>query len=194
MESTLDGLNFEKESEAIKSLLEKVESFPPAKTEWFVISMTWWNKWTQYVAEPDQEPPGVIDSSDILLDKSEFIQFKDKPVDPCNNILKPGIRGDVEYKLLPKDVWALLLNKYKCKANSILRRYSIDISEYETQVEVHLRPIKFVWIPRRERPIDITTEKVIYTSRKDKIVDLYPKLTEAHNLSVEQFKKVAFNP
>ena len=185
MENSLDSLNFDEEGEAIKELLEKVDSFPPAKTEWFVISMTWWNKWKQYVAEPDQEPPGVIDSNDILLDPKEFIQYKERAADPCNNILKPGLRGDVEYKLLPHNVWRLLINKYKCKPNSVLRRYSIDISEYETQVEVHLRPLKFVIMPRRERPIEISTEKVLYTSRKDKIGNLYPKLTEAYNQGVE---------
>ena len=53
MDSSLDSLNFDQEGEAIKSLLEKVESFPPAKTEWFIVSNTWWKKWSQYVSEPD---------------------------------------------------------------------------------------------------------------------------------------------
>jgi hypothetical protein len=97
-----------------------------------VLPKSWWDTWENYVSGPENELPGIIDAADILLDPSTYGLSKEKPNKYTNFILKPGLRGDIDYKLVSPTIWKMLVQKYHVKPGSILRRYSIAINEVET--------------------------------------------------------------
>jgi hypothetical protein len=134
MALSLANLSFEEEGLEIRKLLDAIDSFPQEGTEWFVVSKAWWAKWEQYVSEPDNEIPGDLDNSDILLDPEEtsFIRSEEKPNRYTNFILKPEMKCDVDYILVTPDIWKALVGKYQVCPGSTIRRYSIPISETET--------------------------------------------------------------
>lgn len=60
------------EAEEVRELIKSMPKSVEKKSEWFVVSMCWINKWQTYVGfeegskpEPDH-PPGPIDNTDII--------------------------------------------------------------------------------------------------------------------------------
>jgi hypothetical protein len=174
----------EKEFSTVTKLLENVDTNPFVGTSWYIVSKLWWDKWEGYVQNPEKnDPPGPIDASDILLPADEF------EVDPSitnlaeNNILKSGIRAENDYKLLSKEIWRLLKDKYGLADDRAeIKRYSIEVSEFLTQVEVGLRPNKFVWISKRGAgAVTISDVMTVYLSRKKDVKDVKKKIYNIYN-------------
>ena len=97
----------EKQWETIEKLIKEWKELTEGE-EAFIVSKEWYEKWNSYVnpsAEvQSNDPPPKIDNSNIL-----------KPIDRSNeyskfaNVLKPKLEENVDFIVLPKKAWSLLL-------------------------------------------------------------------------------------
>lgn len=144
----LSKLAPEKEHQEIVKALEDVDSNPMVGTSWYVISRTWWDKWENYMKNPEKaDEPGPIDADDILIPEEDYVKDYENESSYDNNILKAGIRAENDFKLVTGQIWRSLNKKYTLKnERAQIKRYSIEVSEFLTQVEVGLRPFKFCYI------------------------------------------------
>jgi hypothetical protein len=58
---------------------------------------------------------------------------------------------------------------------------------------VHLRPIKYTWVPRRNKIIEIPDVHTIYTSRKALIEEILEPMIEGYNQNLSQTHAQAVN-
>jgi ubiquitin carboxyl-terminal hydrolase 4/11/15 len=193
--SFTDLTNVEPDQEAtiIAKLLDNIEPSPSAGTSWYVVSRVWWDKWDGYVKNSAKnEAPGPIDASDILLPEDEYTMDTTTPDAYDNNVLKKGIRAENDFKIVTKQVWSALKNKYGLSdPRSEVKRYSIEVSEFMTQVEVSLRPNKFVWVtPLAAGPADVSEVRTIHVSRKKDLKTVKGKIFNIYNESVSRSKQL----
>lgn len=161
-------------------------NMPRAGSEWYVVSSRWLNKWKVFtrIAEPqslDQDPdesPGPINSEDILLE-TDFLKTLEN--DWYDLVLKPGLVLGLDYELLPPKAWAALKKQFGVNPKSTIKRTSIDVTEYETQVEVTLKKIQIVIFPPMNREQSDLKLDTIYSSVKTQIEYLNARIRKIYS-------------
>ena len=112
----LSKLAPEKEHQEIVKALEDVDSNPMVGTSWYVISRTWWDKWENYMKNPEKaDESGPIDADDILIPEEDYVKDYENESSYDNNILKAGIRAENDFKLVTGQIWRSLNKKYTLK-------------------------------------------------------------------------------
>jgi ubiquitin carboxyl-terminal hydrolase 4/11/15 len=154
-------------------------STPVEGSEWYLLSMSWLDLWKAFVGvgpltSSDIRQPPRIDNSGLLL-KEAYVKTTCGGRDV--EVTRLGLRCDVDYVLCPPICWRFLSEKYGVETNSTIIRKSIQITDFETQVEVSLKPVKFAIIPKKgTRPMKMIKPNVIYVSHKETLTDLKLKL------------------
>lgn len=169
-------------------------SCPDVGTVWFLISKSWLNKWKTYLGVEAsvqvnqglarELPPGKIDNAHLLL-QEPYLKLPDN--DAFTNVVtKPGLRCDYDYVLAPPKAWQYLSRKYGVEQGSTIKRYNVKISEWDTQVEVTLKPISVSFLPiKGTSPLEIPSPLHLYVSRKEKLGDVAQKLLRIYNKQSE---------
>jgi ubiquitin carboxyl-terminal hydrolase 4/11/15 len=161
-------------------------TMPRVQSEWYIISTRWLNHWKMFTGilnlntldiDPDT-PPGPINNSDILLE-TPFLKSPEE--DFCNKVLKPGLTLHVDYEILPPKAWFFLRKKYGAKTSADFRRYSIEVSEHETQVEVTLKKVRLVYFHCEDHKMRDLKVDELYASCKTLIKDLNKKVLKIYN-------------
>jgi hypothetical protein len=116
---------------------------------WYVIGRKWWDSWKAY-AKSDGPPPGAIDSSEIIVPTEEYVPDPDDTEAYENVIIQPGLQINADFKVVPAEAWRSLRAKHNLASPlDEIKRYSIDVTSYQTIIEVQLRPILFTWATSR---------------------------------------------
>ena len=72
--------------------------------KWYLISATWFRTWKEYVTKETEDPPSIIDNSDIL--KPPELTSK---VDTNGlSLIKENSQEEIDYMLLPEKAWLSL--------------------------------------------------------------------------------------
>ena len=88
MSANLVTLSAAEEGQLINKMINDIADFPEAGTKWYVISMSWWAKWKQYTTVEFADQPGPVNSEDILIPQTEYVQ--DPNPNYTNLVLNPG--------------------------------------------------------------------------------------------------------
>jgi ubiquitin carboxyl-terminal hydrolase 4/11/15 len=169
-------------------------SCPDVGTVWFLISTSWLRRWKTYLgveasAEVCQggvkeQPPGKIDNSQLLL-QEQFLKLPDNDA-YTNVVTKPGLRCDDDYVLAPPKAWQFLSRKYGVELGSTVKRYNVRVSDWDTQVEVTLKPISVSFLPiKGTSPLEIPSPLQLFGSHKERLADVLQKLLRIYNKQSE---------
>jgi ubiquitin carboxyl-terminal hydrolase 4/11/15 len=161
---------------------------PVAGSQWYLIAMPWLNLWKAYigvgpVTSSDVSSPPSIDNSSLLLTEEHVVVPSN---DGSSVVTRPGLRCDVDYVICPPVCWNFLSAKYQVESGSTIKRSSIQLTEFETIVEVSLKPVKFIVVPvKGTNPLELTKSSVIYVSHKETRRDLTLKLQQHINATFD---------
>lgn len=159
-------------------------SYPDAGSEWYLLTTKWLNQWKVYVGvlpatSADVRHPGTIDNSDLLL-TDDYVK------DPEGNpVTLATLRCEIDYVICPPVCWNYLTEKYGVKEGSVIKRKSIQISDFETKVEVMLKPVVFGIVPKKGSLLTkLIGPLTLYTSRKSTKRELTAKFLSYINSSL----------
>lgn len=85
------------------------------------------------------EHPGRITNEALLKDFKKYLR-EDDPTEPCNFTIKNKTREGVEFKLLPKGCWNILLKRF---GGLELVRYK-DPDIYNRKFVIKFSPVSFI--------------------------------------------------
>ena len=154
----------------------------PAGTEWFVLSKAWLQSFlTEEVTTP-------IDNADLISDEN-YLKSPDESY--LNTPLKAELQLHKDYELVTKETWEALVGQNGQRAGSTILRYSRQISDLETQVEVTLLPLQLVFLPKSSSARTLSTGiEIVYFSKQSQLRDIKSRLIKINNQrhsSDEQF-------
>ena len=145
----------------------------PAGTEWFVVSKQWLEK---YLSDAESGP---IANAELLV-QDNYLKSPDDSY--LNYPLKPGLQLHKDYELVSAAVWEPLAGEKGVAPESTIKRYSREISETDTQVEVSLTPLQVVFLPKASPTRELSQgPEVIYFSKQSLIHDVKTRLLSIHN-------------
>ncbi|CAG9322577.1 unnamed protein product [Blepharisma stoltei] len=160
--------------------VQRENNFPEPGSEWFVISMKWLKKW-KILAGIDQgfldsENIGPVDSSDIIIDNNDIWKEDNE------FFIKSGLLLGEDYEIVPPKAWSYFITTFG--ANQTIKRYSVQFSEDNTQVEITYKPLKVFYIMRSE----LKTENpvIVYVPHKSEIGDIMTKLRSLYKTKNNQ--------
>ena len=152
--------------------LESAEA-GPAGTEWFVLSTQWLGKYMTEAAS------GPIDNADLLVEDN-YLKSPDDSY--LNSPLKSGLQLHKDYELVSAAAWEPLVGEKGVEAGSTIKRYSSQVSETETQVEVTLTPLQVVFLPKASPTRELSQgPEVVYFSKQSSIRDIKKRLLDIIN-------------
>ncbi|XP_034252607.1 ubiquitin carboxyl-terminal hydrolase 15-like [Thrips palmi] len=148
METTMD----------LKCQKEKVDEHARRKLvegeKWYLIASSWFTRLMDYLNSDDPndaENPGPIDNSSIL-------QGDD------NELLREHLIDEMDYKLVPEDIWEYLVNIYGLAGGQEpISRYVVNVGEFQAHLKVE------VYLVNIELCKDFELDKTVkmYFSKKD---------------------------
>jgi len=168
------------ENEIIK-MTEEFNIYDPMKEGdvYYVISIRWWKDWMLYVGRGVRDVsfgsnPGSIDNSDIVLG----LMSNDCDTEPK---LRDGLRNDIDYKLLHKEVWSVLYKWYG--GGPIIARKVIAVGPFPKQLIVELYPLSLQLVVAPGE-----NQLTLSMSKKDTLGELYRKVCVQFKLRSEQIR------
>lgn len=126
--------------------------------------MKWLKKWKNLTGIDqgiiEDENLGPIDNSDLVLLENVWKLESDV-------FVKTGLVLGWDYEILPPKAWEFFKEKFGVLEGSEIARKSIEITLFETQVEITYKPLNILIVNKSE----IVTESpvLLYVSRKDSI-------------------------
>ncbi|XP_078448386.1 ubiquitin carboxyl-terminal hydrolase 9-like [Wolffia australiana] len=169
----------EEERRAIQLLERAASSNRKEGDQYCLVSATWWNGWKDYVGLDEssgllaQAPlaesirPGQIDNSELL--SSEMDDEKDELT------LREGLIEQIDYILVPLDVWKKLKEWYGGGPTIVRKLISRGQNNRELSVEVYLLCLRIIH-PKKTSP------RTIYISKKARVNELYDRICELFKL------------
>lgn len=152
--------------------LESAEA-GPAGTEWFILSKQWLEK---YLVDATSGP---IDNAGLLAE-GNYLQSPDDSY--LNYPLKPGLQLHKDYELVSAAIWEPLVGEKGVQVGSSIKRYSCQVSETETQVEVTLTPLQVVFLPKTSPTRALSQgPEIVYVSKQSSIRDIKKRLLDIIN-------------
>ena len=170
-----------------------------------LVSTKWFDKWKRYtnfnhilhkskesyngnnandsdirLLKEDQESvhPGPINSDDILDLESKFLQDPDKVKEYCNSIVKQGLVENIDFIILPHNVWKYL---HKIYSGKDIKRYVISVNDEtnQTSIEIWLKKINVLVCPpiNKNQSYQECEVQTLYISKKEAVKDLKEKVT-----------------
>jgi len=154
----------QKQTERTK--IEQLLDLPLVKGElWYLLDAHWFNQWKKYInwsqwgvgsSDDPSSHPGCIDNSSLLEAVSSYSPSTGGGIQPPSNSLelKANLTEDMDYVLVPKPAWDLLVEWYSLAANQepIVRKV-VDhgmLSSY-LRVEIYLTELKLAKWPHIEK-------------------------------------------
>lgn len=163
---TQEEITLRSQARTIHILLQRVRQKIKKGTinEVYLISKTWFNKWSKYARygfvkrstkRPEiykerplhfkvkqEDHPGPIDNSDILVPPSNYLNSKEEPI-----VVSEDKVVKKDYKLVSKQVWNILYTYYGggpviCKG--------LKPEEGATDYDIYHKKIQILFIPTRE--------------------------------------------
>ena len=179
MAKPFNELSPEEEREYIDKMIKETDDFPPAGTKWYILSTKWWNDWKAFTSGTGDHP-GAINSEDILQPASSHLVDNLSADDYTNTIVKTGLQIEVDWTMVSPSIYDLLKSKYGLSGREILR-YSVQANEFETKVEVTLRPISITWIPPRGEDVKLHEVMTMHISNKAGLGEVRDKVLKFYN-------------
>jgi DUSP domain len=163
------------------------------KSEWFVISAFWLNKWKDYVNYDDVEEsqdtamqavhPGMITNEDILDEVSDLLfDFKRRHL---NVNLKENLREEDHYYIVDEKLWRFLLARY---GGVEIKRYGVkrDDNSGDCTIEVNLLKLSIHYFPgQQDEDVNLYT---IFESRFSNVEGLKERLAELKQKNISDVK------
>lgn len=166
-------------------------SFPVVGTTWYLLSTRWFSLWKQYVGlEPitnlpnEEHPVPKINNEDLIENPDEqpgYIKsIRDDSI--YDRPLKRGLETKRDFLVLPSVAWDYLVEKYGVEDGSELKRFSREIQDQQTQIEVTFRPVLVVFIPPSIKSVRIENARRVYFSRGEPMDMVAKRLKVIYNI------------
>ena len=149
------------------------------KSEWFIISWRWFEKWKEYVNfENDSEiiernHPGMIGNNEILED-SKYV-LHDNQRQHLNINLKENLKEETDYMIINEKMWKFLATRY---GGVEIKRFGIRNEEDKSKsfIEVNLIKLYVHYFPSQmDESIDLY---IVYESRYSTVEQLKERLAD----------------
>ena len=181
--------DLKKEAEEFKDLwsefeLKKMDIHE--KSEWFVISTFWLNKWKDYVryeefnetedSSMQANHPGMITNEDILDEVPDLLYDFKRPHFNVN--LKENLREEDHYNIIDEKLWRFLLIRY---GGIEIKRFGVkrDDNSGDCIIEVNLLKLNIHYFPgQQDEDVNLYT---IFESRFSTVESLRERLAELKN-------------
>ena len=137
--------------------------------EFNLIPKTWYDSW-EHSLKTSSPGPGPIPNTDLLISdaSSKYFTHSSPSHSYCNLVLKAHLVEDKDFKILTSSSYCYLKSLYSSTGPDI-KRYSIEMNEAMTSIEIQLKPLELVFYPDISRS---SPSKFLQISHSEKVLNL----------------------
>lgn len=137
--------------------------------EFNLIPKKWYDSWERSL-KTSSSSPGPIPNTDLLIpdSSSKYFSHTSANHEYCNTVLKPHLIEDKDFKILTSSSYSYLKSLYSSTGPDI-KRYSIEMNEGITSIEIQLKSLELVFYPDISKS---SPSKYLQISHSEKVQNL----------------------